>query len=387
MVCGAALIDGKDGIRDRSMKPSLSKIWKRFGWLLMALPMVVGQAGAQEPSPTVLRVGTTNAPPFAWKADDGQWFGIGIELWRELAAELGWQFQLHERKFTDLLKDVEDGSLDAGVAAITITADREVPMDFTHRSHYRNSESPFRGGARPKGGQGRGALPYSPFSLPAGGSDIGPVHCRICRLALRTAQSRDVRRRAGKGRRQRHLVVRGHDDDGWLWRHDAENAWRQDRRHHLDVHVDHHPFELYGRDHVLAYGQWLGGPVNGLADLKSVRVGTVDGTASAAFLADQGIVAAGFSATSTGLRALADGEIDAFVEDAPILQYLVNKNFRGRLQVLPQRFDRQYYGIALPTGSNLREPLNRALLRFIHTEDWQSLVERDLGGSGDTMRD
>jgi polar amino acid transport system substrate-binding protein len=114
------------------MNPSLSKTWKKFGLLLMALPIVAGQAGAQEPSPGVLRVGTTDAPPFAWKADDGQWFGIGIQLWRELATELGWEFQLHERKFRDLLKDVEEGSLDVGVAAITITANRETVMDFTH---------------------------------------------------------------------------------------------------------------------------------------------------------------------------------------------------------------------------------------------------------------
>ena len=93
------------------------------GPLLMALVLlVVGQVSAQETSPRgVLCVGTTSAPPFALKAEDGNWYGIGIELWRELAAELGLEFQLEEHNLTELLAGVEDGSLDADVAAITIT--------------------------------------------------------------------------------------------------------------------------------------------------------------------------------------------------------------------------------------------------------------------------
>ena len=58
--------------------------------------------------------------------------------------------------------------------------------------------------------------------------------------------------------------------------------------------------------------------------------------------------------------------------------YLVNTDFRGRVQVLPQIFARQYYGIALFGGSDLREPLNRSILRYIRTEDWQALLERFL---------
>jgi polar amino acid transport system substrate-binding protein len=362
------------------MKSSLSKTWKKFGLLLMALSMVAGQAGAQEPSPGVLRVGTTNAPPFAWKADDGKWLGISIQLWRELAAELGWEFQLYDRKFPDLLKDVEDGSLDVAVAAITITPDREVVMDFTQPFYIAGL-----GIAVPQKSAVQGWVNVA--------ERFFTVHFLYVLAALIV-----VLFIAGFvvwlfERRSPEMF------GGGAARGVGSGIWWSAVTMTTVGYGDKAPRTLGGRIVAIIWMfasiiilssftaaitssltiSELGGTVKGLSDLKAVRVGTVEGTTSATFLEDQGIVAVSYADMSVGLRALADGEIDAFVEDSPILQYLVNNNFRGRLQVLPQTFDRQYYGIALPSGSSLREPLNRALLRFIQTEDWRSWVERGLG--------
>ena len=49
-----------------------------------------------------------------------------------------------------------------------------------------------------------------------------------------------------------------------------------------------------------------------------------------------------------GLRALTTGKLDAMVYDAPLLRYLAAKELPGRITVLPNTFERQYYGIALP---------------------------------------
>ncbi|NIQ97489.1 MAG: transporter substrate-binding domain-containing protein, partial [Desulfuromonadales bacterium] len=62
------------------------------------------------------------------------------------------------------------------------------------------------------------------------------------------------------------------------------------------------------------------------------------------------------------LETLAAGRVDAVVYDAPILRYEIHNAYRGSLQVLPGSFDRQDYGIGLPSDSPLREPLNRLLL-------------------------
>ena len=115
-------------------RSKVSRQYRYCGLLLAALLLFAAvPARAQETPPrTVLRVGTTDAPPFAVKLDNGQWSGISIELWRELATGLGLRFELEERTLPEFLTGLQDGSLDAGVTAITITADREKVMDFTH---------------------------------------------------------------------------------------------------------------------------------------------------------------------------------------------------------------------------------------------------------------
>jgi ABC-type amino acid transport substrate-binding protein len=364
------------------MTRSNPKTLNNFGLLLMVLALlVVGQAGAQEPSPKgVLRVGTTNAPPFALKAEDGNWRGISIHLWRELAANLRLDFELQERKFTDLLKGVEDGSLDVGMAAITITSDRELVMDFTHAFYT----------------TGLGiAVPYEGTAqawLKAAERFLSLQFLYVITALLLVMFIAGILVWLFERRRNPEMF------GGAAAKGVGSGFWWSAVTMMTVGYGDKAPKTLGGRVVALVWMftsiiilasataaitssltiSELGGPVKGFSDLKRVRVGTSEGSSSAAFLEEQGIAAASFSGTAVGLQALADGEIDAFVQDAPIMKYLAKKDFRGQLQVLPQTFARQYYGIALFSGSDLREPLNRSLLRYIQTEDWRAVLARYL---------
>nr|NIR52401.1 amino acid ABC transporter substrate-binding protein [candidate division KSB1 bacterium]NIV03739.1 transporter substrate-binding domain-containing protein [Calditrichia bacterium]NIS27727.1 amino acid ABC transporter substrate-binding protein [candidate division KSB1 bacterium]NIU28380.1 amino acid ABC transporter substrate-binding protein [candidate division KSB1 bacterium]NIV93999.1 transporter substrate-binding domain-containing protein [candidate division KSB1 bacterium] len=64
-------------------------------------------------------VGTKKAAPFAMKDESGNWHGISIELWQKIARELNPDYELREFDLTDLLANVENGSVDVGVAALT----------------------------------------------------------------------------------------------------------------------------------------------------------------------------------------------------------------------------------------------------------------------------
>jgi ABC-type amino acid transport substrate-binding protein len=353
-----------------------------FGPLLMALALlVVGQASAQETSPRgVLRVGTTSAPPFAIKEEDGNWYGIGVQLWRELAAELELEFHLEEREFTDLLAGVEDGSLDVGVAAITITADRETVMDFSHPFHTTGIAIavPFEGTARHWLNVAEHFLSLHFLYV------IGALMLVLLLAGFLVWLFE----------RRRNPEMFGDKLPKGL----GNGFWWSAVTMTTVGYGDKAPKTLGGRLVALVWMftsiiilssfiatitssltiSQLSGQIQGLSDLKRVRVGTVEGSTSATFLAAQNIAAASFGGTSAGLRALADGDIDAFVQDFPIMKYLVNTQYPGRLQVLPQTFSRQDYGIALTSGSNLREPLNRSLLRHIRSEEWEALLQRYL---------
>jgi ABC-type amino acid transport substrate-binding protein len=61
------------------------------------------------------------------------------------------------------------------------------------------------------------------------------------------------------------------------------------------------------------------------------------------------------------------------------VKYLAKTEFLGRVEVLPGTFDHHYMGMVVPPGSLLREPLNRALLEFIETDQWTQILKHYLG--------
>ena len=77
-------------------------------------------------------VGTKEAPPFAMKQPDGSWSGISIELWEKIAEQLGVSYEFREFDLKGLIGAVAAGEVSAGVAALTVTSEREQTFDFTH---------------------------------------------------------------------------------------------------------------------------------------------------------------------------------------------------------------------------------------------------------------
>jgi polar amino acid transport system substrate-binding protein len=69
------------------------------------------------------------------------------------------------------------------------------------------------------------------------------------------------------------------------------------------------------------------------------------------------------------------------VYDRPLLLWLVNGRFFSSLQVLDATFDPQVYAIALPQGSELRMPINLALLDAIRSDWWRETLFAYLGRS------
>jgi ABC-type amino acid transport substrate-binding protein len=69
------------------------------------------------------------------------------------------------------------------------------------------------------------------------------------------------------------------------------------------------------------------------------------------------------------------------VYDAPVLQYYAHTDGKGLVQVVGPIFREETYGIALPTGSSLRKPINESLLRMMQNGTYDSMYQKWFGGN------
>ncbi|MFL7869238.1 MAG: transporter substrate-binding domain-containing protein, partial [Anaerolineales bacterium] len=93
------------------------------------MPTAAQDGETQEP----IKVVTKEIEPFVF-VDEEQVSGFSIDLWQALAAELGIDYE-NEIVTTvqEQLDAVETNQADVAIAAISITADRETRIDFSHR--------------------------------------------------------------------------------------------------------------------------------------------------------------------------------------------------------------------------------------------------------------
>lgn len=356
--------------------------------LILALIVLAAPATAQDvpdppepaPEPEVLVIGTKVAPPFAILQDDGSWRGIAIELWDELAGELGYEYRFREATLEELISGLEDGTFDASVAALTMTAERERRIDFSHGFH-----SSGLGIAVPAVGQG-GSQWVRALSNLVDPRFLGAVASLVVVLFVAGLLVWIFERR--RNPEQFEPGARGLGSAFWWSAVTMTTVGYGDKA----------PVSAGGRTVALLWMfisvivissftaaiassltvAQLDTGIQGPDDLAQALTATVTGSTSSAYLADRHLRHETLATAQEGLSAVARGEADAMVYDEPILRYLVRTSGE-RLTVLPETFERQDYAIGFPEGSGLREPVNRTLLEVIDRPAWQETLGRYLG--------
>lgn len=325
-----------------------------------------------------LRVGTKSTPPFAMERDDGTWTGISVELWRALASKLGLRYDL--RVYDDLqalLGAVERREIDLAIGAVTVNGEREARMDFSHPMY----STGLTIAVMPRSGGGVMAVVRAVLSWEL----LGVVALLLALLAGVGALVWLVERRRNPAQ-----------FDAGALRGIGAGIWWSATTMTTVGYGDKAPVTLLGR--ALGLVWMFGGilmistftaaiasaltvnrlesAIRGPDDLARVRTATVAGSTSAAYLERRDIAFRPVASPLEGLRAVARGEVDAMVYDAPVLQYLVKEELDESVLILPSTFERQDYSFALPSLSPLREELNRALLDELRTESWRDILAR-----------
>jgi polar amino acid transport system substrate-binding protein len=314
------------------------------------------------------------------KDAQGQWSGLSIELWEHLANKLELDYRFQEQDLESLLSGVRSNSLDAAVAAITVTAERERVMDFTHPFYTTGLGIAVTASHRASWLVVLQRVLSGRFLLAIG--TLGLLLMCVGFLVWIFERRKNFEQFGGK-------PIQGIGSAFWWSAVTMTTVGYGDKA----------PRTIAGRlvaliwmfasiiiissftaaiTSALTVSQ-LGSPIRGPADLPGVRVAAVSASTGQQYLQGRSISYQDYSDARSALQALEAEKVDAVVYDAPILRYLAKEDFPGTIMVLPQTFVRQDYAIAVPQGSPLRETLNRVLEQEIRSPEWQEIVYHYLG--------
>lgn len=337
------------------------------------------QPNAAGPVREPLLIGTRQVPPFAMRDADGNWSGISIDLWAQIAERLQLKYKLVELELSQMLDAVANAEVDAVVAALTITSKREQRADFTQPFHTsglgiavaRDPENSIIVTLRRLVSD---RFLYSVASLFALLALIGV-------LIWLAERRRNAQFRGG--------LARGIGSGLWWSAVTMTTVGYGDKapvttvgRGIAIVWMFASVIIISGFTAAIASALTVGGlkhPIRDLNGLYDTRVVTLANSTSGEFLTSYRIRHKTVQELRQALNQLAAGDVDAVLYDAPILRFLITNQYPESLRVLPQVLKRQDYGIALPQPSPLREPVNRALLDITRDERWATQLEHYLG--------
>ena len=345
--------------------------------LFALLLPVGGQEATPDPLPLAdgpLVVGVRVVPPFVMSSAGG-YRGFSIDLWREIAGRLGLESGFVERaNVRELLEAVRADEVDLGIAAISITEQREETLDF--------SVPMFRSGLQilaPVSSnlsvidtiQSLLRPSILQFVLFAAGFVIfialliWIVERMMARRRMETPPSlgATLYDTATSFLQEDGVGERGRSIPGRV----LTLVW-------LCVAV---MFGIMLEGIVTAHltVEQLNSQVQTLSDLYDKRVYTVEGSTSDDFLQNSGLTPITVASVDEAFNALMREQADAVVYDAPVLDYLATTQGNERVRLVGDPFRLEYYGIALPSGSSLKEPIDRALLGIMEDGTYERLLQ------------
>ncbi len=326
---------------------------------LVALTMLPLQVIAQEKPIEIL---TVSRSPFSME-EGGKDVGFSIELWNMVAEELGRSTEfIRINSFATMLEKVQSGAVDGAIANISITAQRESKMDFTQPIFdsglqimlpYENATSSIFGALLTRdiglavliaigllfgGGMmmwlfERNRQPY--FDRPAQEAAFPAFW-----WALNLVVNGGFEERMPQSRPGRAFAV-------------------------MPVVASLFLVSVFVAKITAAMTvEALQSSISSINDLEGRRVGTLNNSTAAQYLDQRDIPYITYLDVEKAFTAFEANTLDAIFFDGPILSYYVKTRGAGKARMVPRVFKPENYGLALPTGSPLREPINQALLRI-----------------------
>lgn len=326
-----------------------------------------------------LTVGVKASPPFSYTSGD-RWDGISVELWENMAEKTGMEYRYRVYPSVNaMLAAVEQGQADLAIGAISVTAERERRLDF--------SQPMYRGGlgivTRSEPGGWLVTL-QSLFSWKFFSAVLALVLVLLIVGVLIWLFERRRNPEQFGGSMSEGI------GSGFWWsavtmttvgygdKAPVSKAGRALGLVWMFVSI----ITISGFTAAIASSvtvNQLQTRIKGAADLPRVNVASVENTSGAHWLEAQGIQYRPYKNLEQAMRAVALGEADALVSDAPVMRHMIRDRGDKNLLVLPNLIREESYAFAMGNGSALQEPVNRAMLEILPSEAWRMILNRYLG--------
>lgn len=372
----------------RTHRNGLIAIWA-CGVVLAAAAVCADEPVPVAPEPSAsaapadvqrLRVGVMPiASAVDWTGD--QPVGVMIDIWENLAGRLGVETEfLRADTFPSLLELATSGKVDVALGPIAVTEDRERMLDLTHPIFH----SGLRIAVRQRNETGFLSAVQSMISW-----RLLELLGIVVSLALISGHLLWWFERGRNDHSFPTAYPRGVGEAIW-WIMSTIITGGCD-----DKHVD----SLLGRG--LAFAWMVGGigliaaftsvltatitadrvtgTIHGPRDLAGRVVGVQAAAVTDSVMRQRGAIPQEFPSINAALDALELGMVEAVVSENQQLMFLVSQSGRGLIRLVGPVFESFDFGLGLPAGSALREPLNTAILRMREDGSLNRFIEERLG--------
>jgi polar amino acid transport system substrate-binding protein len=333
---------------------------------LFLLCIVFAAYATPTASAQTLKVYTKPIEPFAFERD-GKALGFSIDLWDRVAKKLGMQYEIHwVDTVGELIDALKTNKADIGVAAVSITAEREAVVDFSTPFY----ESGLAVLVKARGKSATSVIADVVFTK----SVLVFILVMLGLLALVAHLVWYVERHRNEGQFPKEYR-RGVWEATW-WAIATGLAGGCDAKGPIVV-VGRLVATFWMLVSIVAVTYFtalvtttmtinqLTSDIRGAQDLPGKKVATVKGSTAERYLQEHGVKVVAFDVIDKAYEALDKDTVVAVVYDQPILDYHVKLGGgSGKTHVVGRLFQRQNYGIGMQQGSLYRKQINSALLQL-----------------------
>jgi polar amino acid transport system substrate-binding protein len=350
---------------------------------LLFLCLIASNSFAQ-PRLESLRVATRLVKPFVFE-EKGKFTGFSVELWNEIAKQINVKTEFVVKPtINELLASVNAQEADLGIAAISITAERELQWDF--------SQPMFDAGLQilVSAQAGESSLIGNIIAGIFTGDFLLMIGLVVLLIAIPAHIVWFLERRPAGGMLSHRSYVPGIFEAAW-WAA-ATLATQADQMPKSAVARIAAVVWMFSSVVFIAYFtasvtssltlQQLRGNIKGPEDLPGKRVASVKGSTSVEYLRQQSIDVIEFAKVEEAYQALQQNQAEAVIYDAPVLLYYASHEGKGKVHVVGSIFRKENYGIVFPDKSPLRKRVNEALLKLKENGAYDQLYKQWFGGNG-----